>query len=147
MLKKIKAAQLQARKNRESSKASFLTTLIGEAEMVGKSKGNRESTNEEILVIIKKFENNINENIKIYTEKGIPDRLADAKFELEVLKEFLPEKLTDLQVQKDVGSLITALGLPKVQKSMGIVGAELKARYGNQYDGGQVSKMFKTFLV
>ena len=54
-LQEIKAAQLTARKERNTFKASLLTTLIGEAEMVGKSAGNRPSTDEEVLQVLNMY--------------------------------------------------------------------------------------------
>jgi hypothetical protein len=58
LIQTIKADQVQARKARSAS-ASILTTLIGEAEMIGKNAGDRESTDEEVIAIIKKFIKNL----------------------------------------------------------------------------------------
>ena len=57
LLAEIKAKQINARKARLST-ATLLTTLIGEAEMVGKNQG-REVTDSEVLAMIKKFIKNI----------------------------------------------------------------------------------------
>jgi uncharacterized protein YqeY len=147
LIAKIKATQLQARKNKDQVKATLLTTLIGEAEMIGKSAGNRESTDDEVLSVIRKFEKNMKENIRIYsTAETLMKKLLEVEAELEILKEFIPQKLTDLQVEKDVSTLLVALGLPKVQKSMGVIVAELKLRYLSQFDGKQVSDIFKRVI-
>jgi uncharacterized protein YqeY len=147
LIAKIKATQLQARKNKDQVKATLLTTLIGEAEMIGKSAGNRESTDDEVLSVIRKFEKNMKENIRIYsTAETLMKKLLEVEAELEILKEFIPQKLTDLQVEKDVSNLLVALGLPKVQKSMGVIVAELKLRYLSQFDGKQVSDIFKRVI-
>jgi len=49
-LQDIKTAQLNARKNKVASVASLLTTVIGEAEMVGKN-ANREVTEAEVIKV------------------------------------------------------------------------------------------------
>lgn len=42
LIVKIKHDQLVARKNRDQIESTLLTTLIGEADMVGKNNGNRD---------------------------------------------------------------------------------------------------------
>lgn len=147
MLSKIKAAQLQARKNKDSVKATLLTTLIGEAEMIGKSAGNRASTDAEVLTVIKKFEKNMNENIRIFSERAMRIQEARALVELDILKEFLPQKLTDLQVEKDISKVITFNNLEKVQKSLGVITKALKEQYSDKFDGTQISNIFKRMIT
>jgi uncharacterized protein YqeY len=143
----IKAAQLEARKARNSVKATLLTTLIGEAEMIGKSAGNRESTDAEVLQVIRKFEKNLNENIKLFTGNiGKLIALDYAEQELAILQEFLPQKISDEQVKQDIENVICQYQLAREQKSMGTVVKELKVKYGAQFDGQQVSAMFKQMV-
>lgn len=147
LIETIKAAQLAARKARDAKTATLLTTIIGEAEMVGKSAGNRVSTDAEVLQVLRKFEKNQVENQKIYIDRRLPEAVAEAEFEIEVIRSFLPTKLTDLQVLKDIGTVMTEKGLAREVKSMGIVTKELKAKYGDQFEGQQVSTIFKNMLA
>jgi hypothetical protein len=146
-LQKIKESQLKARKEKDSTASSLLTTIIGEAEMIGKSAGNRETTEEEVIQVLRKFEKNQVENQRIYIDKRLPEAVAIAETEIGIIRQFLPTKLTDLQVQKDIGTLMTNHLLPKEQKSLGIIIKELKTKYGSQFDGQQVSTQFKQILV
>ena len=144
----IKAAQLVARKAKNTTTASLLTTVIGEAEMIGKSAGNRESTDAEVLAVLKKFEKNLLENINIYT--GHAGRLIALEYavaELEIIRQFLPTKLSNEQVQKDIGSIMTERNLVNEPKSLGIITKELKVKYGEQFDGQQISTQFKGMSV
>ena len=61
LIEKIKSDHLAYRKLRDTTATTFLSTLIGEAEMIGKSGGNREVTNQEVIALVKKFIKNINE--------------------------------------------------------------------------------------
>ena len=61
----IKAASLQARKDRNAPKAALLSTLLGEVQMIGKNNGNRESTDGEAIAVIKKMLNNTTETLNI----------------------------------------------------------------------------------
>ena len=51
LIENLKEDQLIARKNRDQIKATLLTTLIGEAEMVGKNTGNRSPFDEEVVSV------------------------------------------------------------------------------------------------
>jgi len=68
LLQDIKNASLEARKIK-SELSSFLVTLYAEAAKIGKDSGNRESTDEEVIKILKKFKSNAEELIKLATEK------------------------------------------------------------------------------
>lgn len=147
LIQKIKDSQLIARKARDTVKATLLTTLIGEAEMVGKSDGNRASTDVEVLQVVRKFEKNMRENEKIYQERNMPIQLWNIGIELDIIKEFLPQKISDGSVENDINSLLSAFGLAKDMKSMGAIGKELRQTYGDKYDGQQVSNIFKRMIA
>lgn len=145
-LQEIKAAQLQARKERNTVKSSLLTTLIGEAEMVGKNAGNRPSTDAEVLQVLKKFEKNLNENIRIYGDRRMADEVDAAWAEMEIIQSFMPAKLTDEKVKDDIVVVMIDNDLKYEQKSMGAITKELKEMYGDQFDGSQVSRLFGELL-
>lgn len=68
LIVKIKHDQLVARKNRDQIESTLLTTLIGEADMVGKNNGNRDPFDEEVISVVKKFLKGVNETIAIPRE-------------------------------------------------------------------------------
>lgn len=149
-IEEIRHAQLYARKTKADSVA-LLTTIIGEAAMVGKNNGNREPTDEEVIKVLKKFENNIIETIghlnAANTEaNNMNDKLKIAFVELGIVRAFLPQKLSDEQVANDIGKVMCNLQLPFEQKSMGGIVQALKAQYGNQFDGQQVAAQFKKMM-
>jgi uncharacterized protein YqeY len=143
-ISEIKAAQLAARKAKDAFTATVLTTIIGEAEMVGKSLANRESTDAEVVTVLKKFEKNQLENVKLFTERGISTE--DALKEIAIIRQFLPKKLDDVQVKKDIEDLLISENLLKEQKSLGPITKLLKQHYKDQFAGQQVSNIFKGML-
>lgn len=147
LLQRIKAAQLEARKSRDALTATLLTTVIGEAVMVGKSDGNRESTDAEVLQVLRKFEKGMNESIGYLQNTDNKEALAVVQAELEIIRKFMPTKISDAQVQQDIVEVVKRLNLPWEQKSMGAVVKELKSKYGEQFDGQQVSGQFKLLMV
>lgn len=146
MLNKIKASQLQARKDRDEVKKDSLSTILGEFQNV-QLRENRQLTEDEVLKIVRKFETSARENIEFCTGKTDRVKLLDiATRELEILQEFLPQKITNNQIQKDIGTVMTNLNLPKEQKSMGPIGKALKEKYGDSYEGKQVAEVFKELM-
>ena len=76
LLKQLQADQLNARKARDSIKATLLTTVLGEAVKVGKDDGDRDPTDTEVMDVFKKFVKNIKQNIIDYGKAGNTDAIT-----------------------------------------------------------------------
>lgn len=115
LLNTIKEAQLQARKNQDVS-AKLLTTLYSEALVPGKNNGNRESTDDEVMTVIKKFIKGIDESILTYTRASATlyadrdERVSKLIAEKQVLEAFLPKQLTDDEIKRELIQLKAKLG-------------------------------------
>lgn len=132
----LKNDQLQARKDRDSATASLLTTLIGEAAMVGKNDGNRESTDSEVLATIKKFVKNINESLAVRNDAAL-------QHEKTILESYLPVQLTDTDLRLIIYDLVTS----QSTSNMGSVMQVLKTKFNGRYDGKVASTIVKELLV
>lgn len=142
LITQIKAEQVTARKNRNGPMSSLLTTLIGEAEMVGKNAG-REVFDAEVVATIKKFIKNIDETIKAL---GVEDVRAQAAMdERVVLEHFLPSQMSEQQLTEAVTAIKAELNAG--QKDMGKVMSLLKTRHEGQYDGKMASNVVKAVLA
>lgn len=97
LLQKIKADQLQFRKGRHTAQATLLTTLIGEAEQIGKNDGNRETTDAEVSALITKFVKNQREVIKFINNSESPSSKI-AEDEIALLSTYLPQNATREQI-------------------------------------------------
>jgi uncharacterized protein YqeY len=117
---------------------------VAEAAMVGKNDGNRATTDQETINIIKKFIKNANENIKILDEMG-KDKSAVIK-EKEILESFLPKQLSPEELETIIDGIAAALPERSV-KMMGAVMAELKKKYDGQFDGRLASETVKKCLL
>jgi len=147
-LQEIKDALLHARKTRSVNPAALLSTIVGEAEMIGKNDGSRAPTDAEVLHVLKKFEKGMLETIKFLQVAGNDnqDKIAYVNSELNIISQFLPTKLTDEEVLCDIKFIMGAHGLQYEQKSMGELTKHLKVKYQDQFDGKQVSTIFKGML-
>lgn len=121
LMEQIKTAQVTARKT-GASEASLLTTLLGEAAMVGKN-ANRETTDQEVVAVVKKFVKNIDETITALTSRN-----QDASaflMERGVLEQYLPQQMGE----EDLINIAQALpNMPSFMK-------HLKENFAGQYDG------------
>lgn len=138
----IKAAQLQARKARDTTVASALTTVIGEVETLAKNKGNPEATDEQVIATLKKFLKNILDTARI--AKGAGDLVNEekAKAEAVIYERFLPQQLSEDQIQKIITAQLEDFPAHKI----GDIIKHFKVVYEGQYDGGLVSKLAKEAL-
>lgn len=131
LIEQIKNQQLIARKN-GSEEASLLTTLLSEAVNIGKNNGNRETTDAEVVSVVKKFIKNIEETVAALTTRN-----QDAtKFlnEKAVLETFLPKQLTETEL----------LEIAKTKSSMPEFMKHLKDNFNGQYDGKLASTVAKS---
>lgn len=145
LLQQIKNDQLTARKNREAIKASLLTTLIGEAANIGKNDGNRETTDAEVVAVVKKFVKGLDEIITVaitYTDK---DKAEQSIAEKAILQVYLPKQMTEAELSVAIADIKTEVGATN-PKDMGKVMAALKAKFEGQYDGKQASVLIKAAL-
>lgn len=129
LIEEIKQKQIAARKA-GSAEASLLTTLLGEAAMVGKNAG-RETTDQEVVAVVKKFIKNIDETVSALSSRG--QDAASFLAERSVLERFLPLQLTEL-------ALVT---IAENHKSMPEFMKFLKENHAGQYDGKLASIVAK----
>ncbi len=135
LLDQIKADSLQARKDRNGTKASLLVTLHAEALSVGKNDGNRDTTEEETIRTVKKFIKGVDESLKYTADTHLMEQKA-------YLETYLPTQLNEDDLKKAIKELIVAN--PNI--TMGSLMAGLKSAYAGLYDGVLASKLVKEFL-
>ena len=143
LLLEIKAAQLAARKNKFSS-VSILTTLMSEAEMIGKNDGNRQTSDAEVVAVIQKFIKNINEVLRL-TKPGDAAHQT-ATFELSVISDYLPSQLTEEDIRAEIQIMRDVFkDDPAGPKSwnVGAIMTYFKANFPGRYDGKALSSIAK----
>lgn len=139
LLQKIKADQLLARKEGFKQTATLLTTLIGEAEMIGKNAGNRESTDQEVQQVIRKFVKNNNETIAVATDLNNGNVINFLIAENSILQSYLPPTLSDAELKSRISGIITE------SKKFGDVMKELKelsVKDNFEYDAKKVKPLY-----
>lgn len=144
LIEQIKQDQLAARKAAKldapfngTQRANVLTVLIGEAEMIGKNDGNRQSTDQEVIGIIKKFIKNLDETIKLAVTPQIYIN------EKNILQEYLPTQMDEDALKRAISEIISTQDTPVMGKVLGV----LKVRFPGLYDGALASRITKELLT
>ena len=150
LLNDIKAKQLELRKAQMHDKIdrnveiSLLTTLFSEASVPGKA-AQRESTDVEVIAVIKKFVKNNDECMMSAGDRRDGDWCDRLSIEREVLDLFLPKQLTADELKEIIGGFVAANGIAG-PKGTGLVMKMLKEQYDGLYDGKVASDIVKTVL-
>ena len=100
----------------------------------------KEMTDDAILQVIAKGVKQREESIAQFTEAGRAELAENEKKEMELLKNYLPEQLSEEAVAAIVKEAVAATGATS-KKDMGKVMKEVMARVKGQADGKLVSRL------
>lgn len=141
MLNRLKADQLQARKNRDTVKAALLSTLIGDIEKISKDASNNSVDDGRIVKVTQKFITNAKEVMSLSPE-GSAGRMKAAA-EIAILEDYVPKAIDEATVELAVLRIKTTLG---PSANMGSVMKALKEEFGAALDGKMASAVVKKAL-
>jgi uncharacterized protein len=96
----------------------------------------------EVLAILEKMIKQRRESIAQFEKASRQDLADQEKAEIAVLEGYLPQKLGDAEIQKEISSVIAETGASGV-KDMGKVMAALKTRLAGRADMAVVSGLVK----
>ena len=119
---------------------------IKSALLVAKTSGEGELSEEEEVKLVQKLVKQRKDSAAIFSEQGREDLAAPELAQVAVLEQFLPEQLTDEEIEKVVVQTITQTGATSMKdmgKVMGMVSKELSG----QADGKTISKIVKNKLA
>ncbi len=102
-------------------------------------------TDENIFEILKKLSKKSKESLTHYQEAKRDDLASQEEYELSVFKEFLPEDMTQAEVENLVDEILKEKSITEVSQ-IGQVMGELKKRSNNRADMGFASKLVKEKL-
>jgi uncharacterized protein len=143
ILQQIRADKLAARKSGDSLRSSLLITLDSEASKVGKDKENRESTDEEVVQVIRKFLKGLEETSEALKKSGRPTEQQES--EKAILSAYLPKQLSTDELTAVIAGFVAQLPEKKPDQ-LGKIMAALKAQYPGLYDGKSASELIKKAL-
>ena len=123
----------------------LVVSAIKDAEIAGRSKGQKEVTDSDITAILKKMIKQRNESCEVYKKAGRKELLENETREIEVISTFLPKQLSDVDTKKICEETIKSVGASSM-KDMGKVMGALKSKHADTIDFSKVSLIIKDLL-
>jgi uncharacterized protein YqeY len=117
----------------------FLDSAIKNTE-IEKKKKETGLNDEEILEVISRSVKQRNDSIKQYTDGGRPELADKEKAELEILKAYLPEQLSEDEIRAVVKEIISAAGTVSAS-DMGKIMGQAMGKLKGKADGNIVKKI------
>ena len=118
---------------------------IKDAEIAGRSKGQKEIKDSDIISLLKKMIKQRNESSEVYEKAGRKELLDNEKKEIAVINIFLPKQLSEEETKKICEETIKSVGASSM-KDMGKIMGILKSKHADSLDFSKVSSILKGLL-
>ena len=123
----------------------LIVSGIKDTEIAGRSKGQKEISDGDIISLLKKMIKQRNESCEVYKKAGRNELLENEKKEIEVINSFLPKQFSEEETKKICQETIKAIGASSM-KDMGKIMGALKSKHSDTLDFSKVSKILKGLL-
>ena len=140
----LKAAT-KAQDKRRMSTLRLISAAIKDRDIAARTSGKGEATDAELLELLARMIKQREESEKVYADAGRAELAAQEGEEIAIIREYLPQQLSEAASEKAIAEAIAEAGATTV-KDMGKVMAQLKARYAGQMDFAKASALVKERL-
>ena len=123
----------------------LMVSAIKDAEIAGRSKGQKEAADSEVIAILKKMIKERNESCEVYRKAGRKELLESETREIEVINVFLPKQLSEEETKKICQETVKNVGATSM-RDMGKVMGALKSKHADTIDFSKVSSIIKELL-
>ena len=111
----------------------LVVSAIKDAEIAGRTKGQKEMSDSDITAILKKMIKQRNESCEVYKKAGRNELLENETKEIEVINAFLPKQLSEEETKKICADVVKSVGASSM-KDMGKVMGALKSKHSDTLD-------------
>ncbi len=123
----------------------LIVSALKDAEIAGRTKGQKELKDSDIISLLKKMIKQRNESCEVYEKAGRNELLENEKKEIEVINIFLPKQLSEEETKKICQDTIKSVEATSM-KDMGKIMGALKSKYADTLDFSKVSSILKGLL-
>ena len=123
----------------------LVVSAIKDAEIAGRSKGQKILADSDIISLLKKMIKQRNESCEVYKKAGRNELLENETKEINVINSFLPKQLSEEETKKVCEEAIKSTGASSV-KDLGKIMGVLKSKYAQTLDFSKVSVIIKGLL-
>ncbi len=139
----LKAAMKAADKRRVAT-IRMIMAALKDREIEARGQG-KSLSEEDILALLQKMTKSRKESQEIYEKAGRRDLSAQEAEEIAIINSFLPQQLSEAEVESAIAAAIAGTGASSV-KDMGKVVGALKAQYAGRMDFAKAAARAKAML-
>lgn len=136
---------LKAKDTRRTSTVRLIQAAIKDRDIANRGAGKDPVSDDEIMQILTKMIKQREESAKIYADNARPELAQQEREEIDVIKTFMPEQLSDEKVKEAAAATIQEVGAQGL-RDMGKCISLLKERYPGQMDFAKASGVVKDLL-
>ena len=140
----IKADIKDAMRAKDTAKRDTLRNLSAAIKQIEVDE-RKDLTDSEVEAILTKYAKQREDALTQFKEAGRDDLVEKEQAELEIVRAYLPEPLTDEELSAMVKEIIVQVGATSM-KDMGKIMGAVKSKAGSRADGGKVNKLVKEIL-
>ena len=131
-------------KNKDTLRKSVITLIRSSIKQVEVDK-RIELNDDDIIDIISKQLKQRNDSLEQFLDAGREDLVEETRSEIEVLKEYLPQQLSEEELNEIVKQTISEVGATSM-KDMGKIMSVIKPKTKRRADGKLINKLVKENL-
>ncbi|EEA84300.1 MULTISPECIES: GatB/YqeY domain-containing protein [Peptacetobacter] len=131
-------------KNKDTLRKSVITLIRSSIKQVEVDK-RIELNDDDIIDIISKQLKQRNDSLEQFLDAGREDLVEETRSEIEVLKEYLPQQLSEEELNEIVKQTISEVGATSM-KDMGKIMSVIKPKTKGRADGKLINKLVKENL-
>ena len=136
---------LKAKDKKTYPTLRLIVSAIKDAEIAGRSKGQKDIKDSDIIALLKKMIKQRNESCEVYKKDGRTELLESENREIEVINKFLPNQLSEEETKKICEETIKSVNATSM-KDMGKIMGVLKSKHADSLDFSKVSSILKGLL-
>ena len=145
----LNAAMKEAMKNKNQTALStirLINAALKDRDITARGNGKADGVDEaEILSMLQSMIKQRQESAKTYCDAGREELAEREEAEMEVIKQFLPQQLSEDEVKAAIETIVADTGAESI-KDMGKVMGVLKSQYAGQVDMGKAGGLVKEIL-
>ena len=149
MRSELDANLKEAIKSQEKQRVATLRLInaaIKDRDIAVRSEENTEGVSDaEIILILSNMVKQRKQSIIQYEEGGRIELAEREREEIKIIQEFLPNQLTDEEIQTEISKIINANDHLSI-KDIGMIMRELKSKFSGRMDFGKASGIIKALL-
>jgi uncharacterized protein len=139
----LKAA-MKASDKRRVDTIRMIMAALKDREIEARGQG-KTLSDEDILALLQKMTKSRKESQEIYEKAGRLDLATQEAEEISIINSFLPQQLSDLEMEAAIAAAIAETGASSV-KDMGKAVGALKAQYAGRMDFAKAAARVKAIL-